>query len=378
MIHVLHSGMTGAPVLTGQAGKLIDVLDACLVNGWGTATVDSVVISGGIATVTRAAGNPFEVDSVAEISGATVSGGSINGLKKVLTRTATTYTFDATGIPNQTATGTISHKVAPLGWVKQYSGANLAAYKSVGPGSGGALLRVDDTGTTSARVVGYESMSDVNTGTGPFPTAAQISGGGYWTKSQTADAAARQWVLVGDGERFYLTIVYYFTNAVTSFFGETNPRKAADGFKAALACQTFFLSTSGASSADMFHVNTATVVPMYMPRGVTGTGGSVSLFRSTSCAYGNLSGQASGSSSFQPFPNLADGALILSPMTLSDPLCYRAEVPGAYYCPQSVGSGFQMLNKVEGVTGLPDRRLLAIFGGSSGLGCGFLDITGPW
>jgi hypothetical protein len=33
------------------------------------------------------------------------------------------------------------------------------------------------------RASGYESMSDVNTGTGPFPTAAQVAGGGYWEKS---------------------------------------------------------------------------------------------------------------------------------------------------------------------------------------------------
>src|SRR5690606_26703121 len=105
-----HSQMTGAPVLTGQAGKLIDVLDAVLVNGWGLATVDSVVIASGIATVTRASGHPFEAAGVALIADATVTGGSINGEQRVLSATATTYTFDATGIADQTATGTITHK----------------------------------------------------------------------------------------------------------------------------------------------------------------------------------------------------------------------------------------------------------------------------
>jgi hypothetical protein len=48
-----------------------------------------------MVTVTRGAGHPFEPDVVTELSGATVSGGSINGQHKVTSATATSYTFPA-------------------------------------------------------------------------------------------------------------------------------------------------------------------------------------------------------------------------------------------------------------------------------------------
>ena len=43
-----HSVMTGAPVLSGTAGSLITLLDALLVNGYGTTNVTSIVVAGGI------------------------------------------------------------------------------------------------------------------------------------------------------------------------------------------------------------------------------------------------------------------------------------------------------------------------------------------
>src|SRR5574337_1451421 len=239
----LHSAMTGAPSLAGQAGTLIAVLDACLVNGFGAGTVDAVVISGGVATVTRSAGHSFEVGTVALISGATVSGGSINGRQRVLAVTSSTWTFDATGLADQSATGTITAKLAPAGWTKPFSGTNLAAYKGDVTGTG-CLLRVDDTGSTDGRVVGYESMADITSGTGPFPTALQLSGGGWWGKSSTADSTARSWILIGDNRGFIFATAcnasylgYYNTMA----FGDIAPIKTPDPYACILAAANLSL-----------------------------------------------------------------------------------------------------------------------------------------
>lgn len=73
--------------------------------------------------------------------------------------------------------------LAGAGWTKPFTGTNLAVFRQ-GAGSNGMYLRVDDTssaaGSRSARVVGYEVMSDVNNGTPQsFPTAVQYSGGLY-------------------------------------------------------------------------------------------------------------------------------------------------------------------------------------------------------
>ena len=72
---------------------------------------------------------------------------------------------------------------AGAGWTKPYTGTNVAAFRQ-GAGSNGMYLRIDDTsteaGNRNARIVGYETMSDVNTGAPQsFPTAAQRAGGEY-------------------------------------------------------------------------------------------------------------------------------------------------------------------------------------------------------
>lgn len=181
-----HSAMNGAPVLSGTAASLIAVLDACLVNGFGLQTASSVVVASGIATATFPSGHSFEPDTIALIDGAAPAG--LNGEKHVLTTSTNTITFAATGIADGTATGTITAKLAPAGWEKPFSGTNLAVFRSLNVESTRMYLRVDDTGTTNSRVAGYESMTDVNTGVGPFPTSAMISGGGWWPKASAANA----------------------------------------------------------------------------------------------------------------------------------------------------------------------------------------------
>src|SRR5277367_4813757 len=97
-ITVYKSSDASAPVLSGQAGAMAGVLDACLVNGYGSK--------------------------------------------------------------------------AAAGWGTAFTGTNLRAYQ---PASGNRLyLALDDTGTTSCRLTGYEAMSAVSTGTGPFPTSLQV------------------------------------------------------------------------------------------------------------------------------------------------------------------------------------------------------------
>ena len=49
-----QNSMAGAPVLTGQAGALIAVLNACLVDGFNLLTLDSLVVAGNVATGTKA------------------------------------------------------------------------------------------------------------------------------------------------------------------------------------------------------------------------------------------------------------------------------------------------------------------------------------
>lgn len=383
-VKYMHSGMTGAPSIAGVAGNMIALLDACLINGWGSNTVDSVVVASGIATVTRSAGHPFEIDSVAEISGATPSG--LNGQKKVLSVTGTTYTFDATGISNGTATGTISHKMAALGFTKQYSGTNLAAYKSANVAATACLLRVDDTGTTSARVVAYETMSDVNTGTGPFPTSAQMSGGLYWPKSNAADATTRPWVLFGDDRAFYLYVGYFTASGTTSMtmgFGDFISKKTPDAYGAFVNGATTTPSNVSRNEDEFnIHSSASTANGFFCPRAYTGIGSSISVTRAASPAIGSSAAASGNFSSGLAYPNAADSGLYITPMYVGEQTSgniLRGVVPGLYFAAMTglTTGGIGHRDRITGVTSLSGKALRAI-NNNAAAGIGFVDCTGPW
>lgn len=386
-VKFIHSAMVGAPALSGTAGAMIALLDALLVNGFGSGTVDSVVIAGGVATVTRSAGHSFEIGTVALIAGATITGGSINGEQRVTGVTTTTYTFDATGLSNQAATGAITHKVAPLGWTKVYAGTNLAAYKSSDVAATGCLLRVDDTGTKAARVVAYEAMSDVNTGTGQYPPNSQVAGGGYWPKSSTADATARPWELAGDTRLFYVPVQFQAgstANSLLAVFGDIISAKSPDAYSCVLHSSPTDPTASGAGTISTEFDNgdstTMTGGATVLSRAYTGLGTPVSLRKSFSTFVGSNAGVRSGSTggSLMAYPNYADGGLYLVPHFLSETnnLVLRGQSPGFYCAPQSIGSAqFANRDSVNGVAGLPGRTLKAL---NSSTGVFFFDVTGPW
>jgi hypothetical protein len=381
---LFHSGMTGAPALTGQAGKLLDVLNACLIDGWGIATVDSVVVASGVATVTRASGHPFVPGSVALIAGATPSG--LNGEHKVLTVAGTQYTF-ATAEADGTATGTITHKVAGAGWTAAFSGTNMRAYQSSDVTSFDMLLRVDDTGTTNARVVGYETMTDVNTGTGPFPTSAQVSGGGYWGKSASADATSRPWVVLADTRSFFLCVSWNATflgpstSFSTQFFGDLIPTRTSDIYAAMMACNNSSqvgTSPGSVTNQDVAYVSGSDNPSAWCPRAYHGLGSSSALRRTS--VFPQMTGNPAGwSGSATPdwlaFPNPSDTGLYMFPIMVCGDSNYRADMPGAWFIPMKVGASISNGSYTPGSNLLSGRQLFHVGNSQGSLA---FDVSGPW
>ncbi len=197
-----HSGMTDAPVLSGQVGKLIELLDACLINGFSTRTPDSIVVSGGVATVSISAGNPYEKHAVITISGASVA--LLNSEWRIDSSSASSFTFLCPGVADGTVTGA-SVTRASAAWEKPFVDTNVAVYRSSDLTSTRLLLRVDDANARYGRVRGYEEMNDANTGLRPFPLLTQIAeANGVWAKSTSASSTVRNWVLVADGSFFHV------------------------------------------------------------------------------------------------------------------------------------------------------------------------------
>jgi len=101
------------------------------------------------------------------------------------------------------------------GWTRPYTGTNLAAFKQ-GAGGNNRLLRVFDGGNDSfgfrrIAVRGYEAMTAISTGTGPFPTTGMISGNGpnFAYRSGSSGASAVPWTLYADSKFFHLVVDAY-------------------------------------------------------------------------------------------------------------------------------------------------------------------------
>lgn len=318
-VRVYRSTDAGAPVLTGQVGSLITLLDACLVNGYGSLSITSLTQTGGVATATTATPHLLKTDNPPKIliAGATPSG--FNGEFQVTVTGVSTFTFPVSSGLSTPATGSITMSHASSGWTKPFSGTNLAAYKQPAGVSNGLYLRVDDTVTGASRVVGYETMSDVNTGTGLFPTAPQLSGGGYITKSASADATARPWVLVCNGKMFHLIVAVNtdnFTTAVGFSFGDFPSYKSGDTYNTAIICPI-----TGATNSTVFQsyspTPTSTSVPgMWIARSHTQIGSSVPASK---CSDTGKTGQAAmGATPGFDFPSPVDGGVYVAPITMVD------------------------------------------------------------
>lgn len=232
-VKYFDSTQTGALAISGTAGTQLAVLQACLVDGWGSFTPDSIVVTDGIAVLTKSTGhnlvNPgasagLDVGIVVAVSGVT---GDLAGLNREwrATITNTTVLTWECGLANGTAAGTIACKRAGAGWTSPHTGTNKSAFMGAAGGTQ-CLLRVDDSTTTYSTVKGYKSMSDVDTGVGGFPVAAR-----YAAKSDGANATARPWWMYADNMGFYLfTLTEGATIYETLAFGDAIPYLSNDAY----------------------------------------------------------------------------------------------------------------------------------------------------
>lgn len=387
----IHNGMRGAPAISGTPGTLIAALDALLITGWGIVNPTSVTVADGIATATVASGDSFDAHSVVLIDGATPS--SLNGEARVLTSGSTSLTW-VTEAPDGAATGSITIRYAPqAAWQKVYAGTNKAAYRSNSVLSAGHFLRVDDAGTTTARVRGFESMTDVDSGSGPFPLDSMMSGGGYLHKSTAASGAAVRYKIFCD-DRFVI-----FSIAAASHNSATLLSAPARGFGDPIALAPdgdpwgTILSFNGSGSsnvgyASLVNSNAGGVAGQIVcPRAVTGLGGAVNLINNP-YTQGGAGAHSGADTTLGAFPSEVDGQLKVTPVYTRENVAGkppRAQFPGVLYIPQSGAYGpLADGDLVVGSGDLGGRRLMVVADPSNNAwtnvpsACYLVDITGPW
>lgn len=268
---------------------------------------------------------------------------------------------------------------AAVGWAKSFAGTNKAVYRA--PLGNRFYLRVLDDGsdgTNGARVAnirGYEAMTDVDTGTGDFPTAAQMGAGLFVGKSSTADSVARPWIVLADEKRVIVLSAYYSTlsEAFAHFcFGDLIGGAAGDAY----GCFVFGASTSanamnsavGASTGRGNLLYTASSLGLYAARAVSGAGGSAQQWAAFYSSYT----AGSGNGSF-PAPN-APGEIYADAVQICDgggnTAAPRGYFPGLLYCRNSLDYG-------TNPTGTAYGQYQVVRYGGSHASCYLIDI-GDW
>jgi hypothetical protein len=379
----------GAPVLYGNAGYLIPVLDAVLIDGYGLQNVLSITHLNGTVTVTTASAHGLSSYARQQISGVNESG--YNGVFEIIVPNTTQFTYQASGITVNTGTGTVTTKTPGAGWSKPFSATNTAVYR---PGSGlRHYFKVVDTTTICARFWGHVSMSDVNTGTDQFPTSVQMSGGLYWQKSTTADATnAKGWIIVADDKTMIMFIWFgaqgsvNYNNMCSVGMGEFATDKTGELYNSfvsgALASNSYSQMPFNILYNNIGAVLTTSQSAMYAPRSYTQVGTSVILGKIGDYSKSSQSGMGCGGS--LPYPHPVKGGMLICDVGIAEggavaaASVLRGRMRGImnplHDNPCAHGDIFDGNGDTAG------RRFLAICScsGSSTLSQYFMDITMSW
>ena len=274
-VRVYSSADVGAPVLNMSSGSLVAVLDACLVNGYGSKP------------------------------------GS--------------------------------------GWAKSFADSTLRAAYKQGVGGNGHYFYLDDSAGASARCRGYEAMTDINTGTRPFPFDAPL-----YMHKHNGVAGDRGWYLIANESTFYFVTQYdtatYWTSSSLTAFGKTRSYHPGDNWDTMLIAAINAVHTgdaSGGSALGSFGTNAGFYTPRYdmtfyghfMARRWHGMGSAsnvakygVPMLCDSDLCYkmSNVGAARIGMQSYGYIPNPPDGAIFLNPLRIIEDRSLRATIPGLW------------------------------------------------
>lgn len=251
-------------------------------------------------------------------------------------------TTAATHSNGATITNVIYIGVAPAGGIKTpWQNAADLGFTGVTskdvfrpPGGNRFYLDVDDTQTVQTRIRGYESMTQIATGTNPFPTVAQVAvdgTGACIVKSSAASTTARAWWCVATDRHFYLGVDVIGTWVTTgptysgsTFFGDLiSCPKSGDAYATLLIGGPSAYSTGD----SMYSCSTSSVTGHYLTRAYSQLGTSIGANK------GLLDGRMSSSSTMysgtMTYPYPMDGGIYLSQVLIGESaaLPYRGVLP---------------------------------------------------
>jgi hypothetical protein len=444
-VKIFRSTDTNAPKLNGIAGSLVDVLLACLVNGYGSSFATGTITSSGVnvsnndtvtvdnvtytfkTSLTPAANEVLigasAAASLANLAAAinlqgtsgTTYGASTQTPKQayasavsstVITITARRggSTGNAVALAKSAATLTLSastlagasgsDSTTSADWSNPYSGNG--GQRTFKGGSGiQHFFHVDDAtpNTTAlgkeAGWYGTETATGFQTGTGLFPTAAQLSTGLLARKSTTADLTSRSWTVIADDRTCYVmmqsgdTVGMYMTMAFGEIYSRLSP--GPDAYRSftqgrTLANNGAILSTTDTSSTiTTFGTQLA---GCYLSRAYTGGGTAIQFGKHIDGAY------ITGTSVMGNNTNLAGvdpatGSIKLCPVRISE-IAINNAMRGRFrglFSHLHTSTTFGDQDPIVGSGAFTGRSFLVfrtIAGNGGSLGSWVFDLTGPW
>lgn len=277
---------------------------------------------------------------------------------------------------------------ASLGWAEAFTGTDKVAFRA---GAGVRhYFRINDAGAGTggakeALIRGFVSMSDVDTGTDPFPSDAQSAlteDSLIARKSATADATARPWVVVADERTCYVFIKTgdNANNYLTFAFGEFYSLLPSDSYRSILIARTTENSaTLTADKLDTIAISIANSTGgHFCPRGYTALGTSVGLTKTGDAAKSNAATSTVG---VVPLFNPEDGGLYLSALWLNDITTLpiqnmRGRMRGFWHYLHSAASAND-LDTFSGVGDLAGKTFLTLKLGGNG-GVFIMESSNTW
>lgn len=257
-----NSADSGSPVLTGDSGSLIDLLDACLVNGYASKT--------------------------------------------------------AVGWTKPIANSTNPH----AGCWKQPSGSKFILYVNDSAPNLASTSGTREAWATGWETIS-NITTPVGTGSGQFPLPAQqlTTGHVMVRKSNTNTSVRREWVMYADDRTFYLfTATGDIASTYTGlFFGDFYSLKtdSSDVYKCMIHSR--YTEASSTSTGDLVDeqnaINNNAANGFFTARTVGGAGGSI-ITNKIMCFYG-FAGNSPLAGTIQT-PNSADNSLYITPLYVSE------------------------------------------------------------
>lgn len=235
----MHSGQAGAPQANGLSssnGQLLQILDAALINGFNQQTVMSTTIASDAITLTFGSSHGYVERQAITISGA--NDANLNG-EHIITAVGSSNELSIKNKGVTVSTGTITTKVAPLGWQSIFGSTDplKRAYRSKNPLTTQTVLYLDmtipaDSGYNATNPVQRASVSmcedmtelgvQLNSYTDSTNNFAANPNGalmwyqnrGYNKNESVSTSVNATWVIVGNGDYFYFIFEWQMWNSL--------------------------------------------------------------------------------------------------------------------------------------------------------------------